>query len=55
MSEDNFKKVEKTLKNGNIYFEKIGVTQEKFFEIEGELKIGLNNLFKINNQWYNNY
>ena len=33
------------LTNGNTI---ITVTQEKFFEIEGELKIGLNNLFKIN-------
>ena len=26
---------------------------KKFFEVEGELKVGLNELFKINNQWYN--
>ena len=28
---------------------------EKFFEIEGEMKTDVNDLFKINNQWYNNY
>ena len=55
ISVSNYKKVEKILKNGNIYFEKIGVTQKDFFEIEGEFKISINNLSKINNQWYNNY
>ena len=55
ISVSNYKKVEKILKNGNIYFERIGVTQKDFFEIEGEFKISINNLSKINNQWYNNY
>ncbi len=47
--------VEKILKMNNIYFEKIGFTQKKYFEIEGEMKVDTNDLFKINNQWYNNY
>ena len=47
--------VEKILKYNNIYFEKIGFTQKKYFEIEGEMKTDVNDLFKINNQWYNNY
>ena len=47
--------VEKIIKNNNIFYEKIGVTQPDFFEINGELKVGLNDLFKINNQWYKNY
>ena len=42
-------------KENNIYYEKIGFTQEQFFEIEGELKINTKDLIKINNQWYNNY
>ena len=29
--------------------------QKKFFEIVNELKIDTNDLFKINNEWYNNY
>ena len=41
--------------NNNIYYEKIGFTQKKYFEIENQLKIDINDLFKINNQWYNNY
>ena len=47
--------VEKVLKESNIYYENIGFTQENYFEIEGELKISTKDLFKINNQWYNNY
>ena len=47
--------VEKILKTNNIFYEKIGFTQPNYFEIEGEFKIGLNDLFKINNQWYKNY
>ena len=38
-----------------VYYELIGVTQKKYFEIEGEMKTDINDLFKINNQWYNNY
>ena len=48
-------KVEKILKTNNIYYENIGFTQKKFFEIVGEIKVDINDLFKINNQWYNNY
>tara|TARA_Y100000591_G_scaffold225041_1_gene196179 strand:+ start:1775 stop:3955 length:2181 start_codon:yes stop_codon:yes gene_type:complete len=47
--------VEKILKISNIFFENIGETQKDYFEVEGEMKIGLNDLFKLNNQWYNNY
>ena len=55
VEKNNVEKVEKILNNSNIYFEKIGFTQEKYFEIEGEFRIDINDLFKINNQWYNNY
>ena len=48
-------KVKKILRDGNIYFEEIGVTQEDNFEVEGELKINKKELFEINNQWYNNF
>ena len=51
----NLNKVEKILKMNNIYYENIGFTQKKFFEIVGEFKADINDLFKINNQWYNNY
>ena len=55
ISRKNLNSVEKILKNNNIYFENIGYTQQKYFEIENQLKIDINDLFKINNQWYNNY
>ena len=55
IDEKNLAKVEKFLKNSNIFYEIIGKTQEKYFEIEGEMKINTNFLFKANNQWYNNY
>ena len=51
----NLPMVEKVLQENNIYYENIGFTQENYFEIEGELKINTKDLFKINNQWYNNY
>ena len=52
---NNSIKAEKILKDNNIFYEFIGNTQEKYFEIDGELKISTKDLFKINNQWYNNY
>ena len=51
----NLDMVEKILKDNDIYYEIIGLTQEEQFEIEGELKISTKDLFKINNEWYNNY
>ena len=55
IEENNIKKTKSILKENNVYFEIIGFTQNEFFEIEKELKISINDLFKINNQWYNNY
>ena len=51
----NLLKVEKILKNSEIYYENIGKTQAKFFEIENEMSLDINVLSKKNNQWYNNY
>ena len=51
----NLSKAEKILKDDNIYYENIGFTQKEYFEIEDELKISTKDLFKVNNQWYNNY
>ena len=55
IDEKNLTSVEKFLKSGSIYYEIIGKTQENFFEIENEMKIDTNVLYKANNQWYNNY
>tara|TARA_B100001989_G_scaffold219839_1_gene171977 strand:- start:2685 stop:4865 length:2181 start_codon:yes stop_codon:yes gene_type:complete len=51
----NLSSTEKILNDGNIFYEVIGFTQKKYLEIEGELKISTKDLFKINNEWYNNY
>ena len=43
--------------NQNLLFNfvKVLYVQKKYFEIEGEMKRDINDLFKVNNQWYNNY
>ena len=51
----NLSKTEKILKDNGVYYENIGFTQKEYFEIEGELKISNKDLYKINNEWYNNY
>jgi phosphoribosylformylglycinamidine synthase subunit PurL len=51
----NLAKIDKRLKDNNIYYENIGYTQENYFEIEDELKISNKDLFKINNEWFNKY
>ena len=51
----NISKVESILKDNDIYYENLGFTQKEYFEIEGEVKISNKDLFKINNEWYNNY
>ena len=55
IDQKNLQKVEKILKDNSIYYENIGNTQKDNFEIEDELKINVKDLFKINNEWYNNY
>ena len=55
ISDDNYEKVEKILKNNNIFYEIIGTTQKDCFEIENEMKLDIKELSKINKQWYDNY
>ncbi|MDC3127359.1 phosphoribosylformylglycinamidine synthase subunit PurL [Candidatus Pelagibacter bacterium] len=55
IDKEKLKKVEEILKNNNIFYEQIGLTQKDFFEVEDEFKIDIKKLHKINNQWYNNY
>ena len=52
---EKLKKTETILRKNNIFYEKIGKTQKNFFEIDGEMKTDVNDLFNINNQWYNNF
>ena len=52
---DNLDKIKKILNENNIFNEVIGKVQKDYFEVSGELKIKINELYKINNSWYNNY
>ena len=52
---DNLKKVSKILEESNIFNEIVGIVQQDYFEVPGEIKISINDLYKANNSWYNNY
>ena len=52
---ENLQKVMKILNENNIFNEKIATVQKDNFEIIGELKININDLYKINNKWYNSF
>ena len=51
----NLDKVQAILKKNSIFNELIGTTQNKIFELAGEFKIDINELYKLNNKWYYNY
>ena len=51
----NYQKVVKNLNENNIFNEKIATVQKDKLEIIGELKLNIDDLYKINNTWYNNY
>ncbi len=55
VDQKNHKKVKSFLKDGNIYNETVATVQKDHFEIKGELKIHIKDLFKVNNKWYNSY
>ena len=50
----NIKKVSMILDENNIFSEIVGIVQEDFFELKKKKKISINELYKINNTWYNN-
>jgi len=51
----DLEKVTKTLSENNIFNEIVATVQKDNFEIVDELKININDLYKINNKWYNSY
>ena len=55
IDQNNFSKIEKILKDNNIYFDTIGVTQKEYFELDKNLKISVKELYDLNNRWYNQY
>jgi phosphoribosylformylglycinamidine synthase II len=52
---NNLSKIKKILIENNIFNEKIGIVQKDYLEVYGELKIHINDLYKTNSRWYNNY
>ena len=52
---DNLKKIKNILDENNVFNEIVGTVQKEYFEISGELKIDINDLYKANNKWYYNY
>jgi phosphoribosylformylglycinamidine synthase len=52
---ENLQKVTKILNENNIFNQLIATVQKDCFEMLGEFKINTNDLFKMNNKWYNNY
>ena len=55
IDQNNYSKIEKLLKDNNIYFDTIGVTQKEHFELDKNLKISVKELYDLNNRWYNKY
>ena len=55
IEQKNLSKVMNILRENNIYSEKVATVQKENFEILNEFKINTNDLYKINNKWYNNY
>ena len=52
---NNLQLVTKILAENNIFNEKVAVVQKEKLEISGELRINVDDLYKINNTWYNIY
>ena len=55
INKSNYSTVEKILKENNIYYENIGVTQKDYFELDNDLKISVKELYELNNRWYNEF
>jgi phosphoribosylformylglycinamidine synthase subunit PurL len=51
----NLEIVTRTLNNNNVFNEKVAIVQKDNFEVSGELKFNKDDLYKINNTWYNTY
>ena len=47
--------LKKILKENNTHHEIVGTVQKEFFEIKGEMKINVKDLYTANSKWYSNY
>jgi len=55
VQDKNIKRVNKILKDGNIYFEEIGKTQKTYMEIKNEFKSSVNDIAKLHKYWFKSY
>ena len=55
IDKENLEKSKKILKENNVHYELIGITQKNNIELSGEMKINIKDLYQINNKWYYNY
>ena len=51
----NLLQITKIIDKNNISNEIVAIVQKDYFEITDELKIHINDLYKINNKWYNEF
>jgi len=52
---NNIEKINKILDGNNVFNEIVGTVQKDYFELSGEFKININDLYKTNNKWYDNF
>jgi phosphoribosylformylglycinamidine synthase II len=55
IEKNQLNKVKKILKENNIFNEIVATVQKDYFEVDGKMKIKINDLYKTNNKWYHNY
>jgi len=55
VDDKNINTVNKTLKENNIYFEKIGKTQKDYMQLNKKFKIKISEISKLHKYWFNNY
>jgi phosphoribosylformylglycinamidine synthase len=55
VEKNNLNKINKILNENNVFSKIVGSVQKDYFEITGELKIAVNDLYKANNTWYKNF
>ena len=51
----NLNKIQKLLKENNIFNDVVGKVQKEYFELSDEFKISIKELYNLNNKWYYNY
>ena len=55
INKSKYNDVKNILIKNNVHFELVGKTQKSVFEIKNEIKINVNELSKLNKEWYYKY